>query len=436
MLNPLNSSMIAVAITRVQGTFNASFADVSWLIASFYLASCIGQPVMGKLCDAWGRKRMFMVGLVLVAVASMLAPFAPSFGWLIAIRLIQAVGSSTIFPAGMGIIRRTITQNQARALAILSMFANTSAALGPSVGGFLINAWDWQAIFLVNFPFVIASFVLAIRILPNDRPQEGDNARVDWLGAGLFCVSIILLLLFLLSLDRKIGWWQGLLAIASLVLFYQLESHVQNPFLDVQGLRRNFNVSTIYLQFMLVNFVFYTIYFAVPNYLQQVRHFSVKDTGLIMLAMAWASVISAPITGRWIDRSGTKSPLLAGAASVLGGSFLLLLINDFSNAWVIFLVLCVIGMSSGINNLGMQTSLYSFVRKEETGAAFGLFMTSRYMGTILSSSFLGLAFGHVINTQRFHLVAVVCTVIGILLLLLTIRMPRLQPPKNNHLGGA
>ena len=155
LLNPLNSSMIAVALSRMQQDFHLTFTTASWLISTYYLASAVGQPVMGKLSDRFGRKRLFLLGLIMIAVASLLAPFSPGFGWLIGFRIIQALGSSVLFPAGMGMIRQSITENQAYALGILSIFSSTSAAFGPSIGGFLIHFGDWPAIFLVTFPFII-----------------------------------------------------------------------------------------------------------------------------------------------------------------------------------------------------------------------------------------------------------------------------------------
>jgi MFS family permease len=119
LLNPLNSSMIAVALPRLQQQFALTFTDLSWLISTYYLASAIGQPIMGKLSDLFGRRRLFFIGLGLIAVASGLAPLSPSFAWLVGFRIIQAVGSSTLFPAGMGIIRDRIRSNQAQALGLL-----------------------------------------------------------------------------------------------------------------------------------------------------------------------------------------------------------------------------------------------------------------------------------------------------------------------------
>src|SRR5690606_28091701 len=141
--------------------FRLTFVDVSWLISTYYLASAIGQPLMGKWSDLFGRKKVFMIGLLLVTLSSCLAPLAPSFGWLIGFRIIQALGSSALFPSGMAIIRSQITANQAKALGIVSIFSGTSAAFGPSIGGSLLHYGDWSLIFLCNFPFIIGSFLLA-----------------------------------------------------------------------------------------------------------------------------------------------------------------------------------------------------------------------------------------------------------------------------------
>lgn len=428
LLNPLNSSMIAVALSRVQEDFQLSFIDASWLISTFYLTSAIAQPVMGKLSDIFGRKRLFMTGLVLIAAASVAAPFSPGFGWLIAFRIIQAVGSSTLFPAGMAIIRNQITDNQARALAVLSVFSSTSAAFGPSIGGFLVHFGDWPAIFLANFPFIVISFLLAIRVLPKDVRDEQQSVRIDLGGILLFSLMIIGWMLFLLDLEKTVSWWKLGLSLLATFAFYRYESGQDTPFVDVRSLKNNLNASLVYVQFILVNIIFYSVFFGVPTYLQNVQHYDEKTTGLIMLSIAGFGVFVTPLAGRWMDRSGPKPALLLGSASIIAGTLLMNSIQDASPVWWIFTVLAVLGISNGINNIGLQTALYSFVPRRETGAASGLFMTSRYIGTILSSSLLGILFGSRISTGNFHWIALVCACLGVVIYLLTARMPKQNLP--------
>ena len=203
LLNPLNSSMIAVAIPRLQNVFRLDFTAVSWIIFSFYIASAIAQPVMGKASDLFGRKKIFLTGLVVAFVASLLAPLSPNFGWLIVFRIVQSIGTSMMVSVGMAIVRIHITEKQATALSVLSIFLSGAAAIGPFIGGVLIHWWDWPAIFFVNIPFVVASFLLAWRNIPKDEPPtsvaRGMSFRkwfdlIDATGILLFTVGLVALL--------------------------------------------------------------------------------------------------------------------------------------------------------------------------------------------------------------------------------------------------
>ncbi|MGO4276016.1 MFS transporter, partial [Paenibacillus sp. TAF58] len=218
LLNPLNTSMISVAFSRLQTEFHVTYSAISWLIATYYVASAIAQPIMGKISDIFGRKRIFLIGLALVTVSSLLAPMAPSIGWLIGFRVIQAIGTSSLYPAGMGIIRSSITDNQARALSVMSIFSSTSAALGPSIGGFLIQYGDWPAIFMVNFPVILIAFLLSIRILPKDGPRQSlAKGGLDLWGIAFFAALIISWLFFFLSFEKRVNFW---FLLTSIVLSY------------------------------------------------------------------------------------------------------------------------------------------------------------------------------------------------------------------------
>jgi MFS family permease len=119
LLNPLNSSMVSVAIPRLQQEFKLDYTMVSWIIFSFYIASSVAQPVMGKASDIFGRRRIFLTGLVIAFVASILAPVSPDFGWLIVFRVVQSIGTSMVVAVGMAIVRVHITEKQATALSVL-----------------------------------------------------------------------------------------------------------------------------------------------------------------------------------------------------------------------------------------------------------------------------------------------------------------------------
>src|SRR5690606_26057030 len=126
ILNPLNTTMITVALPAIQKDFNLSSTDISWLIASYFIISAIFTPLFGKLSDIYGRKLIFLSGLSLVVVSSILAPLSPNMMTLLFMRGIQAIGTSALFPSGIGVIRNTIQERQNRVIGTLSVFATTS----------------------------------------------------------------------------------------------------------------------------------------------------------------------------------------------------------------------------------------------------------------------------------------------------------------------
>lgn len=437
LLNPLNASMISVAVARLQHVFDLRFSSASWLISTYYLASAISQPVMGKLADLLGRRRLFFIGLALAAVSAAAAPFAPSFQWLITLRLIQSVGSGAIYPAGMGIVREYIGDNQARALAFLAVFSGGAAAFGPSIGGLLMRWHDWPSIFWVNFPFIISSALLGWWFLPRDRPlrlQARDSSvgtsgmvllrGLDWPGIALFSGTVLTTLVFLLSIPTTVEWWAAGLAVVLCVAFLWRELQAASPFIDIRMFRSNLPLSWVLIQFVTVNAIFYSIFFGIPTYLQEVRHFDPQRTGLIMLSVAGLGVVMAPLTGRWVDKSGARPPLLLAAWCMTIGSSLLLTLHDHSPVWWLVIILSVLGLSSGLNNVALQTALFRVAPQDIISAASGLFQTARYLGAILSTVLLGMLFGQHLSTGQIHRLAAVLVGFAVMVIGMSWRLPR------------
>lgn len=159
ILNPLNTTMITVALPYIQEDFQLSATDISWLIASYFIISAIFTPLIGKLSDMYGRKLIFLVGFLLVVVSSILAPSSMNMLTLLVMRGIQAIGTSAHFPAGIGIIRNVIHHKQNRIIGLLAVFATTSAAFGPTIGGLLIQLGGWPVIFYVNLPILALAII-------------------------------------------------------------------------------------------------------------------------------------------------------------------------------------------------------------------------------------------------------------------------------------
>ncbi|HEY8685704.1 MAG TPA: MFS transporter [Chloroflexota bacterium] len=440
LLNPLNSSMIAVALISLQSAFGVGTATASWLISGFYLAAAIGMPVMGRLADLLGARRVFCAGLVLVGAIGALAPLAPSFGFLVAFRILQAFGTSAAYPAGLAILRRGDPAGKAPASALgaLTVAGSISAALGPVLGGSLVGAAGWQAIFLVNVPVTVAGLLMALRWLPKDEPRATRPSSsvsspaqlwhtLDFPGILLFSGTIAAALGFLISLSGTKIWPLLVVALLGGGLLFWRERRAATPFLDVTMLAQNRSLLGIFLQYAAINIVFYGIFFGLPLWLERARAFHPQEAGLLVLPVAGMGVISTPIAAWLVRRHGARPALIIGSTTLLAGSLLLLLPNLQTPLVVIVFVGCVLGIPNGFNNLGLQAALYEITPPEIMGQTGGQFQTFRYIGAILSTALLGLIFGSTATSTELHTMALVLAIISALLLLASIgarRQPR------------
>lgn len=407
MLNPLNSSMISLALHSIQRDFHLTFTTVSWLISSFYLASAVAQPVTGKIGDLIGSKKTFLFGLFLVAVSAFGAPLSSSFLMLILMRLIQSVGSSAIYPSGVTLIRNQIHDRQASALAVLAIFASAMTSLGPTVGGFLIVWGDWPAIFWINFPFLIISFILGWFIFPKDQKKEQSHfkeilSRIDLAGIAMFSSGIVFLLWFLLSFKTKIHLVSGIAGIVFLALFVWWELKATEPFIDIRLFRAVPRLSWVYLQFICLNVFFYCLFFGLPSYFQDELHFSVRASGLFMLFMSGASVLISPITGKWVDKTGVNRPINTGSFLLAAGGISFTIFFVHAPFFGMGFILILLGMSYGILNVVLQAAMVKESPAGIIGTTSGLFQTCRYFGSILSSIVLGLVFGKAFTASHMH----------------------------------
>ncbi|MCC0639175.1 MULTISPECIES: MFS transporter [unclassified Clostridioides] len=426
MLNPLNSSMISLALHSIQNDFNISFTTVSWMVSAFYLASAIAQPVSGKIGDLIGRKVLFLSGLILVSFSAFMVPFTQSFFILIFIRVIQAIGTSTLYPSGVALIQNNIKERQSSALAVLTIFASTTAGLGPTLGGVLLDLGGWHAIFLVNIPIVMVAICLGYFLFPKEIKEKKSIketfknvlSRLDVVGIVLFSIAMIFILLFLLSVKESFNLEQFVLGLILMCIFIWHELRTRLPFIDIKLFMSNPKLSKVYLQFIILNFFNYILFFGLPSYFQDALHYSARSTGLFMLFMSGIGIFISPLTGKWIDKSGTRVPLIVSSIFMLISAILLSLI--FIQIPVIGkgIILSLAGVSYGVGNVALQSSMFKESPPESIGTASGLFQTSRYLGSIFATVLLGMVFEATITSSQFKILGYVMVILGTISFLL------------------
>ncbi|WP_156289435.1 MFS transporter [Oceanobacillus salinisoli] len=426
ILNPLNTTMITVALPDIQKDFQLSAAEISWLIASYFIISAIFTPLIGKLSDIYGRRFIFLIGLGLVVVSSILAPLSPNLIILLAMRGIQAIGTSALFPAGVGIIRHTIEHNQNRVIGTLAVFATTSAAFGPTIGGMLIPFGGWPILFYVNLPILAIGIILTFMFIPKDKTNKDASYKLDGLGILLFSLFITCWMIFLLGLEERVQFGTLILAVVLTIVFYMYEKRRDDAFINVNFFRKNLNVALIFVQYILSTVIFFALLLSFPTFIQSTLGGSSQMAGIVMLSLSIFAMIMTPVATRWMERSGFRIPLFVSVVIGFVGVILLFTIEENSSLFWVGVVLAVTGISNGIQNIGLQNLLFSFIRVEESGIASGLLMTSRFIGNILASSIYGVAFATGMSVENLDTMTMILIFVAIVLIpgMLYVTMPK------------
>ncbi|MFD6336500.1 MFS transporter [Streptomyces sp. NPDC060131] len=428
LLNPLNTTMISTALVAIGDSFGIGAADTAWLISVLYLASAVAQPVLGKLADSLGPRRIFLAGLVVVFASGLVGAVAPSFGWLIVSRLLLGIGTSAAYPAAMSVLRdegRRVGHPAPRTvLARLSFASLGSAAVGPTLGGLLVALVGWRGIFAVNLPIALIAFVAGLIWIPADPPREpaagapGRSPRLtlDPLGIGLFATALTLLVFFLLDLAHPMWWLLAPFGVLTAVLvWWQLRRPL--PFIDLRMIVRNGPLARTYLRHGVSYLVIYCVMYGFTQWLEEGRGLSAGESGLLMLPMSVTALVCSLLGAR---TKGIRGPLVLGCLLLTGGAGLLLFVDDSTPIAVLLLAGACFGVPQGLIGTSNQAAVQAHAPPESIGSAAGLQRTAQYIGAISASSLIALAYGQAASDSGLHLMAGASAVLGVLLIILTV----------------
>jgi MFS family permease len=434
LLNPINTTMVSVALAPISRDLGIGAAQAIWLVAALYLASAVAQPTMGKLADRFGPKKVFLTGLVIVGIAGLVPEFLTGFGGAVFARVLIGIGTSSAYPAAL----TTLRQHSARigkptpslVLGALSITSLVSAAAGPPLGGALIAAFGWHAIFLVNVPLAAFGIVVASLWLPSDelRPRSDEDLPVltalDPFGMLLMTGFVSALLVFLLDLSAGLWWLLGT-AVVLLVALVLWELRAVRPFVDVRMLARNGALSRTYMRLFLVYMLAYTMTYGFSQWVQDVAGYSSDVAGYVQLPAAVVAGVASFLVAR---KTAVRGPLVVAAVVPIVGGLLLLLLHTGSPVFLLVLAPALFGVPQALASVSNQAALYRVVPAEYIGTAAGLSRTSVYIGAIGASSLIGGVFGQAPTTPDLHVLAWVIVGVAVLLSVLTIADRALSRP--------
>ena len=312
----IDNTIVNVALPSIGHDFDASISGLQWTVDSYTVVIASLLMLSGSMADRFGRRRVFQLGLTLFSLGSLLCSVAPSLGWLLVFRMLQAVGGSMLNPVAMSIIRNTFTDARERAAAIgvWGAVIGISLALGPVVGGALTDSIGWRAIFWVNVPVGVAAIILTALFVPESRAPR--PRRVDPVGQVLVIVLLATLTYGIIE-GPSAGWASaqtiGVFAISliALVALLRYEPRRRDPLIELGFFRSapftGASVIAIAAFAALGGFLFLN-----TLYLQDVRGLSALDAGFYTLPLAAVTVIVSPISGRIVGRRGSRPSLLVG----------------------------------------------------------------------------------------------------------------------------
>ncbi|MFI2565375.1 MFS transporter [Paenarthrobacter sp. NPDC018779] len=427
-LNPLNSSMIAVALVVLREDFALDVATVTWVITAFYLASAAGQPLMGRFADRFGPRRLFTFGMALVAVTCAIAPFLPNFALVCVARALMAVGTATAYPSAVVMVTdlsRLANVPTTRPLGRIQMANTSAAAVGPVVGGLLVSLFDWQALFVINVPLALIALLVVQRTAPADAGREtGSLGKLirdsDIPGILAFVVSLMLAMMALLNVLPDFRWYLLGAAVVIGALFAWRELRFNPPFLDLRLLGRNRPLLFIYLVFVVFSGVYYFAFFGLPQLLQEAGNYDAGLVGLLMLPLASMSVLVTPLTVRLIERFGVRAVLITGVLVLTGASAALGLLTLSLWPPLVLVLTAAMGVPYGAVSTASNQGLYVSARPEERGVAAGIFQTCRYLGAITATVLIGVFYGPGVNQANWGLMVLVMLALSAVVIVLSV----------------
>ncbi|WP_284745679.1 MFS transporter [Amycolatopsis sp. RTGN1] len=421
VLNPVNSTIIAVALVPIGVAFGQPASATAWLISALYLATAVGQPVAGRLIDRYGPRRVFLPATALVGLAGVLGTLAPNLAWLIVARVVLGFGTCAGYPAAMRLIRdesdRTGRDSPASVLTVLAISTQTISVVGPALGGLLIGVGGWRATFALNIPIALVAFVLGARRFPKTaKPESKGSFDLDFPGMALFAGTLVSLLLFLMHPGAG-DWYLLAIAVAGAAAFTVRELTHADPFIDLRLLGRNGPLLRTYGRALLAYVVAYSFLYGYTQWLEHGRGLSASEAGLATLPLFATGILVSLLTGR---REAVRGKLAVAAFGQLAGCALLLTLDSSAAVWLLVVVALVAGVPQGLNSLALQNSVYRQANPDDIGASAGLLRTFGYLGAIVSSALQGALYGPVADTGGLHDLALVLLGIGVVFLLFTV----------------
>lgn len=389
----MDATIVNVAMPSIRADLGASASQLQWVIDIYTLVLASLLLLSGAAGDRFGRRRTFQVGLTVFALGSLLCSVAPNIGTLIAARLLQAIGGSMMNPVAMSIITQVFTGRveRARAIGVWGGVVGISMALGPIVGGALIELLDWRAVFWINLPICALAIVLTAVFVPESKSITMRD--FDPVGQGLG-MAFLFGIVFVLIEGPGLGWGDArivaiaVVAVLAFVAFLRYEARRHDPFIDLRFFR-SIPFASATMIAVCAFAAWGAFLFMMSLYLQDERGFSAMHTGLIYLPVAVGALIFSPLSGRLVGRFGSRPSLLVAGTLITAATLMLTQLSATTPVWQLLTVFAVFGIGFAMVNAPVTNAAVSGMPTDRAGAASAVASTSRQVGVSIGVALCG-----------------------------------------------
>jgi EmrB/QacA subfamily drug resistance transporter len=389
----LDVTIVNVALPSIGRDFHASLSGLQWAVDAYTLVLASFLMLSGSTADRLGRRRTFVTGLGAFVAGSLLCSVAPNLTTLIVFRMLQAIGGSMLNPVAMSIITNTFTdaKERAQAIGVWAAVVGISMALGPVLGGLLVDTVGWRSIFWINIPVGILAAMLALRFIPESKASHA--RKVDVRGQTLV-IAFLASLTFGIIQAPSYGWTSVSTlsvfgaSLASLVAIVLWELRVDEPLIDIRFFRSlPFSAATLIAigafaglgGFLFLNTL----------YLQSVKGLSALSAGFDTLPMAAMLFIFAPISGRVVGQFGARIPLVIGGVGISGSALMMTDVRPGTSFLWLFSSYVIFGIGFGFVNTPITSAAVSGMPRAQAGVASAIASTSRQIGSTLGVAVVG-----------------------------------------------
>jgi EmrB/QacA subfamily drug resistance transporter len=395
-----DATIMSVAIPRIIRELDASVTGVSWVMNGYNLVLTVLFLPMGRLADRYGHRRLFLLGLTVFTAASLGCALSGTLTTLVLFRVAQAIGAAAVVPTALTLLMAGFPAGrQGFAAGLFGMASTLAAALGPTIGGLLLERWSWPAIFWVNLPIGAASLALAVSALPRRRVTQRLAIDLPGLGlssAGLFCLTLALIQ------ANDWGWTSSVTlglftaAAAALALFVWRELTAASPVFDLRLFGdRTFGSAAAAI--MTVDVAMMGCMFMLVIFMESAMDYTTLRAALVVTAVPAAAFVLAPVSGRLVDRLGPRLPAVAGALLSATGLFLLGRLLRTAPTEAVVWRTALVGFGLGLSLPAFTAAGMSAVPAGARGVGSGLLNTSRQLGFLLGVALLVAVFAHTMN---------------------------------------